>query len=330
MKSGVLGVGPVGVEGRSVAGPGVRGVGGTAVHGEGDVGVEGFATGLEGGTGVFGRAKGEASIGVIGFANTGVHGEGDIVGVAGKGIPESWEYPESAVASEYPGKAAGTGPGGFGASSGPDGAAVHGFYRDETTNFGIGVIAEVDTNSALPLYAVNNADGRELLLPRAAFFVRDVESWVLSRFLAAPERSRCLTQWVGTGYCIRRRKPRELVRRLWRGGTREWTRKSAHRPDFAVVADTRHSHIFLTPYGDSQGLYVSARHGDEFEVREQRGGSSSLAFSYRVVAKRASVTGERFKKVSPSARPRLPTRPKAPNVDSPSLTAAPPTGATYK
>src|SRR5947207_1136800 len=46
--------------------------------------------------------------------------------------------------------------------------------------------------------------------------------------------------------------------------------------DFAAVADTRHYHVFLTAYGDSNGLYVTKRTSQGFEVREQGGGTSGV------------------------------------------------------
>ena len=45
-------------------------------------------------------------------------------------------------------------------------------------------------------------------------------------------------------------------------------------------------HVFLTENGESNGLYVSSRGPAGFEVRERQGGTSSLAFSYQVVAAR--------------------------------------------
>jgi hypothetical protein len=62
-------------------------------------------------------------------------------------------------------------------------------------------------------------------------------------------------------------------------------------------------HVFLTPDGDCKGLYVSAKTASGFEVRELGGGTSSIAFEYRIMAKRmgyekirlANVT-ERFKR----------------------------------
>ena len=57
-------------------------------------------------------------------------------------------------------------------------------------------------------------------------------------------------------------------------------------------------HVFVPPYGDSNGLYVTQRSRRGFVVREQNGGKSSIAFSYRVVAKRKDIAGPRLPKVT--------------------------------
>jgi hypothetical protein len=85
--------------------------------------------------------------------------------------------------------------------------------------------------------------------------------------------------------------------------------------DFAAVADTRHYHVFLTPYGDSNGLYVSNRNRNGFQVREQGGGTSGVRFSYRIVAKRKHVTVKRFQKVTPPNRPKIPKSMARPELD---------------
>jgi hypothetical protein len=45
-------------------------------------------------------------------------------------------------------------------------------------------------------------------------------------------------------------------------------------------------HVFLTPNGDCKGLYVAQKSATSFLVRELGGGSSSIAFDYRIMAKR--------------------------------------------
>jgi hypothetical protein len=52
------------------------------------------------------------------------------------------------------------------------------------------------------------------------------------------------------------------------------------------VIDERNTYfVFITPEGDSNGLYVSQKTPAGFTVREQRAGHSTLAFQYRILAK---------------------------------------------
>jgi hypothetical protein len=45
-------------------------------------------------------------------------------------------------------------------------------------------------------------------------------------------------------------------------------------------------HVFLTPNGDSNGLYVARKTAAGFEVREHAGSGSNVAFDYRIVVRR--------------------------------------------
>jgi hypothetical protein len=45
-------------------------------------------------------------------------------------------------------------------------------------------------------------------------------------------------------------------------------------------------HVFVTPLGDCNGLYVTNKTDTGFEVHELGGGTSSVSFDYRIVAKR--------------------------------------------
>ncbi|HEY7982411.1 MAG TPA: hypothetical protein VID19_13135, partial [Candidatus Eremiobacteraceae bacterium] len=57
-------------------------------------------------------------------------------------------------------------------------------------------------------------------------------------------------------------------------------------PSFANVIDTHSQYVvFLTPEGDTNGLYVAQRTPSGFAVREIHGGTASLGFAYRIVAK---------------------------------------------
>jgi hypothetical protein len=77
-------------------------------------------------------------------------------------------------------------------------------------------------------------------------------------------------------------------------------------PDFAAVIDADDYHVFLTPEGDSNGLYVGARTSEGFEVHEQRDGTASMSFSYRVVGRRGDVEAARLSPVDLPAVPDLP------------------------
>src|SRR6266542_975448 len=68
-------------------------------------------------------------------------------------------------------------------------------------------------------------------------------------------------------------------------------------PDFVAVVHNDKYLVFPVPEGDCKGLYVSDKSPTGFEVRELQGGASTLAFSYRVVAKRKDIPGPRLEKV---------------------------------
>ena len=55
-------------------------------------------------------------------------------------------------------------------------------------------------------------------------------------------------------------------------------------PAFASSTDRSGYYVFLTPMGDTRGLYVSAKTVAGFDVRESQGGRSTVAFDYRIVA----------------------------------------------
>ncbi|MFN8526565.1 MAG: hypothetical protein U0821_25970 [Chloroflexota bacterium] len=68
-------------------------------------------------------------------------------------------------------------------------------------------------------------------------------------------------------------------------------------PEYAATVVTEGYHVFLTPQGESNGLYATGLGAAGFTVREQQGGKSSVAFSYRVVARRKELAGNRMPRV---------------------------------
>lgn len=65
-------------------------------------------------------------------------------------------------------------------------------------------------------------------------------------------------------------------------------------PAFASVMDGRWYYVFLTPLGDTRGLYVSEKTRTEFQVREDENGRSRLEFDYRIVAHPIDAKNDRL------------------------------------
>ena len=77
-------------------------------------------------------------------------------------------------------------------------------------------------------------------------------------------------------------------------------------PTFAQTVNTSVDyHVFLTPKGDSRGLYVTNETATSFEVREQGGGTSSIAFDYRIVAKRKGFENVRLEDKTKFSEPHI-------------------------
>jgi hypothetical protein len=76
-------------------------------------------------------------------------------------------------------------------------------------------------------------------------------------------------------------------------------------PAFANVIDPAADYaVLVTPEGDSNGVFVAQRTRSGFIVRENRGGRSTIGFSYRVVAKPFGSTAPRLPMISLRAHPR--------------------------
>jgi hypothetical protein len=72
-------------------------------------------------------------------------------------------------------------------------------------------------------------------------------------------------------------------------------------PRFASAIDnTMRYYVMLTPEGDCRGLYVARRDNAGFTVRELQGGRSSIAFTYRIVAR---PLGDNSARLAPSTLP---------------------------
>jgi len=73
-------------------------------------------------------------------------------------------------------------------------------------------------------------------------------------------------------------------------------------PAFANAIDSSKNYlVFITPDGETKGLFVAMRSAAGFEVRENGAGRSSVQFSYRIVAKPYGADAPRLPLVRTSA-----------------------------
>jgi hypothetical protein len=62
-------------------------------------------------------------------------------------------------------------------------------------------------------------------------------------------------------------------------------------------------HVFVTPLGDCNGLYVTNKTATSFEVRELGGGTADVAFDYRIVAIRKGYEKVRMELLTEGGKP---------------------------
>lgn len=296
--------------------PGVNGpagVFGESTYGEG-IGVVGWSSGLIGIKGVGGGHGIEGignNMGVYGSSNgSGVHAEGGGAGVTAIGAGGSY----GVWAQSIPGNGRGV----YGNADNPSGVGVEGDSNsgvgveggsDSGTGVwgysrGVGVRASADDERAWALLT----DGDVLI--QGNLYVRG--SYPKSALIKFRDGSHRALYCVESPECWFEDFGRS---RLVRG-------KAQVRldPTFAAVIRTSGYHVFLSPEGLSQGLYVSRMTSRGFEVREQHRGTSTVSFSYRVVGHRKDVQVPRFKRIQLSAVPKStrPSRPKLTHIALPS------------
>jgi hypothetical protein len=86
------------------------------------------------------------------------------------------------------------------------------------------------------------------------------------------------------------------------GQLREGVAEVTLEATFALAANTEPGyHVFLTPNGDCEGLYVAQKTATGFQVRELRGGKSSISFDYRIVAKLRGYESVRMDEIKTNA-----------------------------
>jgi hypothetical protein len=240
--------------------------------------------------GVFGEDVGNTSTasGVTGFSGTGI-------GVAGDNF-ERGKYLNAAflgltfaanINTYFPAKP----PGGL-------------FNSD----IGEGVVAESQGSQAEALAAANFSGGPLFRAYAGSAEMLDLDNggnMVLKGTLTQNGNPKSVTHTSGAGDVVMY-SPTQAVATVEDLGEAHLNLGQAYvrlDPRFASTMNQAHPYlVFITPQGDTAGLYVSQKSATGFLVREH-GGQSNIAFDYRIVAEPFTSQGARF-----ASAPRLLTQ----------------------
>ena len=305
--SGVFGYGTgsggSGVEGDSYGGTGVSGdsiSGGSGVEGDSN----------SGGTGVAGFSSGSGSVGVSGTADSlGVTGQGGSVGVEGNATAIN----STGVFGQSSGSG-GTGVGAYGSGSGSTGGSATGDSFGVTglasISGGIGVsgysgaIGSTGVEGNGVAYGVHGGstatDGSGIGVwgggdAWGVYAFGDLGASGLKSAVVALPDNRIVELYA-------MESPENWFEDFGSGELRDGAAEVALDPTFALTVNTGASyHVFLTPNGDCEGLYVAQKTATGFQVRELRGGKSNIAFDYRIVAKRRGYESVRMDQIETNA-----------------------------
>jgi hypothetical protein len=276
-------------------------------------GVYGYTSGNSGGTGVYGAS-------VTGYGVYGATTSGSGIGVIG--------YETGSGTGTYGFSTSGYGAeaitgGGYGLLSEAYGSGTA-IYA--SANTGYGIIAQ--SNGSLPVYARNTAgNGGDFggtyigLIGRAPasggfplvltdnsgnnlFYVDGAGNVSYRGGLFSFARS-------ATGAVVKSYSAKSTLPTVEDTGTAQLVRGAALvrlDPTFAASIDGASSYrVFLTPNGDTRGLFVATKAPGGFVVRESQAGHASVSFDYRIVATALGQSGQRMAPFIAEAAPRGPS-----------------------
>jgi hypothetical protein len=228
----------------------------------------------KGGTAIMGKVSGSSAIGVVGESvndkrGTGVFGQGEGIGVFGLAITNG---------------------------DSKDGIGVFGDGGDwgvKGDGFKIGVEGNGPEVGVL---------GRSKGL--AGFFDGDV--FVNGSFFVTGAKAAVVPHPDGSHRTVfALESPQSWFEDFGRARLQRGRARLALPADFAALVRTQGYHVFCSPEGDCNGLFVTKLTRNGFEVRELSAGTSNVSFSYRIVAQRKDLANTRLPKQ------KLPEREKA-------------------
>ncbi len=287
---GVVGVSPnTGVYGASSGssslgvGRGKAGVWGDTGGGTGDgyIGVLGTADGNSAG-GFYNNGLYPAVVAKNAGSGLGVEGKGSSYGIYGIAPSETTKVERVSTAGVWGDSAANVGVQGT-SDSGTAGA----FYSDGT-QFTMFVTNE-STVSPSPVIAAEGTSG-------ASCTINGNGDLYCSGTIGTTEAVESGTRSLAV-YSME--SPENWMEDFGSAATTNGTATVVFEPKFAQTINAGSGyHVFITPNADCKGLYVTNKTAAGFEVHEMGGGVSSVAFDYRIVAKRAGFENVRLEDVT--------------------------------
>jgi hypothetical protein len=275
-------------------------------HGTGLYGVAGTS-----GTGVFGNSSsgygmlGESTSGtaILGETNTdsnglaGVSGvsagtSGHDYGVAGTSSNGAGVHGESSSSNGVYGQSTATGGNGVeGQELGTSSGNGNGVWAESADTTGIynALYAQADNSQTYIFDGFNSATDKSCLINAGADLICD---GMITGSVVRPQHMTAAGQRVLTYAAETASATLEDV------GTARMTDGVANVGIDAAFASTIDRstpyYLFLTPLGDTRGLYVSLKSASGFQVREAQGGHSTLSFDYRIVARPLDAKHDRL------------------------------------
>jgi hypothetical protein len=250
-----------------------------------------------GGIGVVGQSPSGSGIGVRGLGGSqAVRGDGGSFGVVGGGTATGVDGTGTGrTGFGVVGRGTATGVDGRGVGAGTFGVVgvggVAGVWGGNSSTGGIGVVGVSGPTSGGVTPWAGRFDGSvqvngRLFVHGALFVTGSPKSSVVPH----PDGSQRVMHTVEA--------PESWFEDIGRGQLRQGVARVDVDPDFAAVSGLGDDyHVFLTPEGPSNGLYVADRSPTGFEVREQGEGTSEISFSYRIMTKRADVGAGRLERL---------------------------------
>ncbi|MGC1650032.1 MAG: hypothetical protein WA741_29765 [Candidatus Sulfotelmatobacter sp.] len=262
-------------------------------------GVAGYADAATGNTnGVYGQSASTSGIGVSGSATATT---GDAYGIYGQTATTGFGAGVIGVTTAATGNAFGV----FGQSSGTSGNGVFG-YANAPSGSTIGVAGFVESPTGSAGYFVARS-GSGLILqgisgnPGTQVFTVDASGNldISGNLTVAGSKSARVKLQDGREVALYAvESPENWFEDFGTGQLQGGKTEVSLELGFRQTVDTAAGyHVFLTANGDCRGLYIAHKTPTGFEVRELGHGNASVAFDYRIVARRRGFENVRLQDV---------------------------------